>query len=279
MIVKCNSIKINTNIDHLFCDWENTLNECVLYLELQYFENLDYNNYLEKICYKEGFEYIFISNNVIYTNTQNIEYIETSLFSTPLSIVAIMNNLFLLHCSSIYFNDQIVSFSGQSGSGKTTILMRLINKFNVNIYSDDSILLENTKSNVICHQVLPLIKLTNNTASKCNIKINQHKIYKKTILKHSFVNGQKALNCIFIIKRSNNFSISQIISPLSKSISLANLIVGKDYISPSIIDKSFELRNNISQKINIYTLSINSFNDEHLNSLYNFIKEIVKNDQ
>lgn len=199
MILKLHKIFIDTNIKGLFdffpCSYEND----ELKLSLYYYPDFDEKDYIGKTTYKEGFSYYYQSNKTMIVTTNEKKYIETSLLSTPLSVMVCLNEMLLFHCSSIKVNNSIICFAGQSGAGKTTLLLNLCVKYGNLIFSDDSIILKQSNDSVLYNQVFPYLKITDDTAKSFGIKINKHSIYNKTILPHKFYNDQCFLKQIFII--------------------------------------------------------------------------------
>ncbi len=92
------------------------------------------------VSYNDLVYYIFFKEFRISVITRTLDRVVRTISNIPMSILALENSYFLLHCSSVLINNKLYAFMGDKGVGKSTIAYKLINLRGATPFSDDAIL-------------------------------------------------------------------------------------------------------------------------------------------
>lgn len=240
-----------------------------------------YLNLNENINYE--IDYI---NNEIVANCNNIEILSSTLLNLPFSLFfAYRKNELLLHASGIINNiGNLVTISGEKGSGKSTVTSALL-KYNNKFFSDDTILIKLFKNEIFCFQGGKILKLNIDTF-KTNYKNENFNLYRKNIQGKAIItldnihNEKFNLSNIVLLNRSKEqFNIKKIENKLTKKFIILSNIVGTSVFGfrycKLIEDK--ELLKILIDCINLYKINLYNdlqYLDDNIIKLNSFISNI-----
>ena len=100
---------------------------------------------------------IFSKQNLISVKTSDLVWFESTILNLPFAILFAMNDMLLLHASSLINVDTIIPICASKGTGKTTLSVGLSNHFP--FYSDDTLLIELSNKEVQCFSGSGWVKL------------------------------------------------------------------------------------------------------------------------
>ena len=205
---------------------------------------------------------IQLNKKIIKAFSDTQEEMISTLFNLPFSYISLYYNNLILHGSSIEYLDNAYIFCAQKGTGKTTLVAKLIEKFA--FYYDDTLLVDKYLSSYGSYKYLKLIdpKLFNieNSDLQQNIQ-GKYYVNPNLLFSHYKNNKEKLqLKTIFILKKHDIDKITFKIlkGKMQKEILLLSSIVGIDYLEYTAIEKikSSKTFNNIINSVNIVELIV-----------------------
>lgn len=210
----------------------------------------------------------------------NEQLFEQYLCGPVFALICAFNGKIPLHASGVILNNKQLLISGNSGSGKSTMLYYLIHKYNATFIADDLIPLKKVSDEVYSLPAFPEIKLWLDTVEyfkakiiesvhpeikKFYVQVNEHFQYKKQIP-----------NIILIIQRSlkDTMTIEKIVG-IQKFLLLSEYVYRKKIVEAVFMELAFTIISSLAKQTDIYLIKrpykLDTSNWE--NGLDNFIKE------
>lgn len=145
------SIRTLRKIDNIgtfdlpFIDLDIQINDTIPFIHSNTAEIVDGGHYLSLSICGDPIYHILKNGKLIKAFSSNIQYIEDSLINLPASVLCLLNNKLLLHCSSILINGHAYAFIGKKGLGKTTFSLFLSEQYP--LLGDDTLMVTGRNEN------------------------------------------------------------------------------------------------------------------------------------
>tara|TARA_B100002019_G_C21269995_1_gene601669 strand:- start:1103 stop:1831 length:729 start_codon:yes stop_codon:yes gene_type:complete len=138
----------------------------------------DYGYYFSK---KNGL-YEFIEGKKIKVNYfYNIDNdLLQILLNYPIGAILYQKNYYVMHASSVKFDNKIICFCGQSMSGKSSLVAKLISEGG-KLISEDTSIFSFTNKDILIHPSYPFIKISNEVKNFTDLSTSTKVNFKKKI--------------------------------------------------------------------------------------------------
>ena len=213
------------------------------------------------------------TKNIIICKAANFESFFSTFFNIPFSVYFLCKDEILYHACSLIYDNIVFCLTGNKGVGKSTITEILNSKNEFQIFSDDTIHIDN---NFFSNSAHNLVKHTPETVEFLKLKTlnvkNAAGKYYSTFDKHYSL---LKINKIFhLIRTDNKLAIRPINNILIKNSVFRANIVGINYMPYPLISKVLKI--NPSPNIDFYELLVpNDLNSLIKNS--DKLKQLIVN--
>lgn len=159
-----------------FC--KSDLNQHLNYVDNETMVKNDYGYYFSK---KNGL-YEFIEGKKIKVNYFfNIDNdLLQILLNYPIGAILYQKNYYVMHASSVKFDNKIICFCGQSMSGKSSLVAKLISEGG-KLISEDTSIFSFTNKDILIHPSYPFIKISNEVKNFTDLSTSTKVNFKKKI--------------------------------------------------------------------------------------------------
>lgn len=261
--------------------------------EYDYLFNVEYVNSVENesIALKNDRGIVSISlgmyadiviDNITKTVTYHAvdyESFFSTVFNIPFSVIHLLNNEFLIHSSSILYEEGVICFLGDKGTGKSTLVSIMSEKCeSVDFFSDDTIRIDKDLRGYWAHNLLKLDNDILGDISQDRLTEHYNVSGKRYILYDSPREGKKVKALVFCERNSSirEHRIDEINGEVLRNAYLIKNIIGVRFLDSVFLGKALRETKNYFKRLRLFRLRLPNSMDYLLQNISVIKEDVIK---